>query len=638
MKAYWSKLRTYVNRSLSRQLVFSLMVGMLIPLTIIMSLLFIKARQEMRKQAVVGIQQRAEVIAGNVDELIYNIRGVSDKFAYDVEVEECINKDYSKGVSIQKQLDSYMLRAYFSKTDLLNTNESISALYTKHDEVLNFLTPYLDGAEIKDRMMTLGAKDKESLSMFRWHPLQNNFLQMAKTGDLRQDKVVVGVRRILHPFTGSWMYTQFFTIEEQKLWNLYQDSAREMGGLVYIADQDWNLISAYEEAALEEMTLPREIQEGVKAYSLAQMKSSSSSVAGNEILSDKKLQVTYNQEHYMISSQKLKNADWNVITMVPVHTVTEMVDRLFQEMITVMLLCIVAGIAMITWISHRFLQPVEVLDESMKEVYDGNLEAYVDPQNYHGEMQNMMGYYNSMLVSINHLIEERVKHEKKKKELELEVLMGQINPHFLYNTLENIVWKSNEAGRPDIGRLAASLGRLYRLSIGNGETIVSIQQEIEHVMAYINIQKNRYKERMEFDLSVDYESVWGYGMIKLTLQPVVENCFMYGMEDIDHVLKIRLKVRTYEEVTRFYVIDNGKGLTKDQLLEVRKQIEQGKVRSLEDSRRQKKGTGIGLYSVKERITLYTGYENGVKIQSKVDMGTIVTITVPKISIKDKNER
>lgn len=103
----------------------------------------------------------------------------------------------------------------------------------------------------------------------------------------------------------------------------------------------------------------------------------------------------------------------------------------------------------------------------------------------------MMTYYNTMLVQINRFIEERVEDEKKKKKLELEVLMGQVNPHFLYNTLENIVWKSNEVGSLDIGRLAASLGRLYRLSIGNGEVLVGVKQEVEHLMAYINIQKNR---------------------------------------------------------------------------------------------------------------------------------------------------
>ncbi|MFT4005056.1 MAG: histidine kinase [Lacrimispora sp.] len=225
------------------------------------------------------------------------------------------------------------------------------------------------------------------------------------------------------------------------------------------------------------------------------------------------------------------------------------------------------------------------------------------------------------------------------KELELEVLMGQINPHFLYNTLENIVWKSNEVGRPDIGRIAAALGGLYRLSIGNGETIVPVKQELEHVTAYVNIQKNRYKERVEFDMEVDYDQVWGFSMIKLTLQPVVENCFMYAMEDINHILKIRLDIRVLKDIIRFRVADNGCGMTKSQLKEVRNQIENGVMGEERLSVKQKrKGTGIGLYSVKERIAIYTGYRDSVKIFSKPGVGTIVTITVPQIISQDKNNQ
>lgn len=216
--------------------------------------------------------------------------------------------------------------------------------------------------------------------------------------------------------------------------------------------------------------------------------------------------------------------------------------------------------------------------------------------------------------------------------------MGQINPHFLYNTLENIVWKSNEVGRPDIGRLAASLGRLYRLSIGSGETIVAIQQEVEHVMAYVNIQKTRYKDRIEFDLRVNYREIWGYSTIKLTLQPIVENCFMYAMENIGHMLKIRLEIRVKEESVCFRVIDNGSGMTKQQLEEVRKQIKSGNICTRENEKKKRKGTGIGLYSVKERISIYTGYQDSVKVRSKQGIGTLVTCTIPKILQKDKNSQ
>lgn len=621
IKHTWKRLRDYMDKSLRRQLVFYLMAGVILPLTVVTSVLFIRTRSEMKSQAVGNIRQRAKAVAVQVDDLIYNVQVASDKLAYDEELGNVINKEYGD-ISIEKQKDIYDLNMYFLKTDPLGKSQRLGAVYTRKGDVFNFRNPYLQGNDVKQNMVGLGATDRELLSMFRWSSVQDNFLDKTKTGDMRKDRVVFCVRRILHPFTGTWQYTQFFALGEETFHNIYAGSVAEMNGLMYLMNEAGELISSSDEEAVAAGTVPQEVLE------LA------------ENVKQGKNQMKYKDEPCIVDLSYLDNADWRLITMVPVSAATAPIDRLFKEIIAAMVVCVIVCVAIISWISKRFLQPVEVLDASMKEVYDGKLEAYVSPDAYHGEIKSMMMYYNAMLMQINNHIRERVESEKKKKELELEVLMGQINPHFLYNTLENIVWKSNEVGRPDIGRIAASLGRLYRLSIGNGETIVPIRQEVEHVMAYVNIQKNRYKERVEFDISVNYDQIWDYTMIKLTLQPVVENCFMYGMEDIDRVLKIRLDIRERGEVIRFRVADNGCGMTKRQLEEVRRQIEKGSVVRPEEEagRRKRKGTGIGLYSVKERIAIYTGYQDGLNVFSKAGSGTIVVITIPKLLAKDKNSQ
>lgn len=620
IKAVWKQLRDYMDKSLRRQLVFYLMAGVILPLTVVTSVLFLKTRYEMKNQAVKNIRQQALAAASQVDDLINNVQLTSDKFAYDEELSDLINQDYTDRLT-EKHSNIYMLKHYFDKTDPKGKSERLSAVYTKKGEVFNFLDPYNQGNDVKRNMVGLGATDKKKLSMFWWYPVQDNFLVKSKTGNTRSDRVVICARRILHPNAGTWLYTQFFAVEEEKFHRLYSSSIAEMNGIVYLVDKNGGLISSSDEEAVGAGAVPAGI---LKLAALAEKG---------------KHQVKYEDEKYIVDLSYLKNADWGLITMVPVGMATAPIDRLYREIILAMVVCVIACVAIITWISRRFLQPVEILDASMKEVYDGNMEAYVAPDAFHGEIKSMMIYYNAMLVQINNYIREQVESEKKKKELELEVLMGQINPHFLYNTLENIVWKSNEVGRPDIGRIAASLGRLYRLSIGNGETIVPIRQEVEHVMAYVNIQKNRYKERVEFDSRVDYDQVYNYAMIKLTLQPVVENCFMYGMEGIDRVLKIRLDIREEASVIRLRVADNGCGMTKGQLREVRRQIESGRIRS-EDlvDKRRRKGTGIGLYSVKERIAIYTGYKDSVKVLSKAGFGTIVVITIPKILVKDKNSQ
>lgn len=472
MKNIWNNIRDYMDKRLRRQLIGYLIIGVLGPMILVSLLLFAQARQEMKKQAVVNLQQRSLALVQQIDRFLGNIQTVSDNFAYDVEVAQIIEKDYG-GNELEKQKDTYVLDQYFQKTDPFNKNERISALYVNGGEIFNLLSPHLDAEDIWKKMLEMGAMDKSSLSIFQWYPLQENFLNAAVYDDVRKEQVVFGVRRIMHPYTGIWLHTQFFAIEEQSFYDIYRESAKEMGGLVLLVDQNGGLISSSDEGLVKKGEVPGDLLNMIME----------SQEASSEIM--------YQAESCIMDVSLLEQADWKLVSVVPVRMVTDTIDQLFVYIIVIMLGC--AGLCswIIVWISERFLRPVEILDASMKEVYEGNMEAYVDPQNYHGEIKSMMTYYNTMLVQINRFIEERVEDEKKKKKLELEVLMGQVNPHFLYNTLENIVWKSNEVGSPDIGRLAASLGRLYRLSIGNGEVLVGVKQEVEHLMAYINIQKNR---------------------------------------------------------------------------------------------------------------------------------------------------
>lgn len=611
------KIKDYIEQSLRRQLVFWLLAGVLFPLSLVISILFGQTKQEMRNQKVAEIHQRMQEMADGIDRLLENVGAVSDMFAYDEVLSGYLKKDYDPAV-LEKKKDIYELLEYFNKTDPFQKQVRLSAVYCKNGQALNFLDPSWDGEEVVNRMKEIGAEKKENLSILKWSPLADNFLLSEPEEDARLRKVVTGMRRIIDIQTGSWICTQFFLLPEQYIYDLYRESALEMKGMVYIVDCSGRLISSSDQAAVQEGQIPQEALE----------------LAGQA--EEGRFRNRYQGKEYFVECIGLQNADWQMISIVPAGSATEYVDRLFFRMVIVMILSILGCIALITWISHRFLQPVEILDASMRDVYNGNLEAYVNPDAYHGEIKSMMIYYNDMLMQNKRYINDIVEAEEKKKQLELEVLMSQINPHFLYNTLENIVWKSNEAGIPDVGRLAAALGRLYRLSIGNGETITGIRQELEHVMAYVNIQKSRYKGRVDFEMDADYDKLREYAIIKLTLQPVVENCFMYAMENIDHPLKIRLSVRILENTIRFQIGDNGNGLTRRQLEGVRRQIREGHIREEAPKGQKRRGTGIGLYSVRERIFIYTGQNDSVRIQSKAGVGTIVTIIIPKLKQKDKN--
>lgn len=322
---------------------------------------------------------------------------------------------------------------------------------------------------------------------------------------------------------------------------------------------------------------------------------------------------------------------WLTVAEIPMTSVTGEIDSLYHKIFGTVSVCMLFCCGMLLYMYYSFINPINELNTAMMKVYSGDLNAYVKV-NAGYEIADMMHYFNDMLRSINVHVIEKLESDRKKKELELDVLMSQINPHFLYNTLENIVWKSNAAGHPDIGRMAAALGRMYRLSISSGQSIVPMQQEIEHIMAYVKIQKNRYEDAFELDLRTDADTVRKYYVLKILLQPVVENSFLYGMEGLEHKMLIRVAMSVKAEHIEIGIVDNGIGMDREKLEKVRNQIRFGK--SAEETEENRRSTGIGLHNVSERIKLYFGTAEPIKIYSKKGMGTMTVITLPRLTEAD----
>lgn len=601
------KSREYKNSGLEKVLFKNIICKVFIPFVIVMSLLFLQAREKMKEQAITNINQRVSNISKEIKVLFDSIQLISDRYAYDSVMEQYTGTYYGVDL-VNKRKDIYELKQILENTLRIGNNMKFAAIYTKYGELFNFLEPEMDGVELIDQLLNLGIADKKNLSIIKWHSLTSNILLSKQAPNIRDRNIILGARRLVNPFSGEYSASQIFVFTEQDIYDKYSAIFEGISGDVYIVNGMGEVVSG---------TDPNKINQKFSKEILDKINQSEGFSYNFQ----------YEGEKHLVSTSEISELGWKAIAMIPVTGVTKTIDLLFINILLILAICILLCMFMIIHISRKFLKPIDILSDSMKAVYNGNMMAYVEMKG-HGEIQKMGRYYNSMLKQINHSVEEQIETEKNKKQLELEVLMGQINPHFLYNTLENIVWKSSEAGSPDIGRMAASLGRMYRLSISNGDIIVKVQQEIEHLMAYINIQKMRYKERVDFELIMDHEEIRPYMTIKMTLQPAVENCFMYGMEDIERTLNIKLVVKVRKDKIHFIILDNGSGMTKLQLEKARDQIATGAKRT-ETGGRRKSGTGIGLYSIKERNRIYFGEENGVKIYSKKGIGTLVRITIPK---------
>lgn len=591
----------------------AVILGSLLPLLFAVTLLFFQTRNKMTEQHLETASNQVERISRSVDEMLWNIYAVSDNFAYDEELGRYIGSTYSEEERLFKERDIRTIsKQIFEYYDLLRVNEKISAIYTYKGELFNFLDSDNDDAEVIGKLKKMDINNPDNLMMLIWHPLQENFMNREKTGEFRKDRVVMGSRRIYDQRKSFYTNTHIFVLQEAQIYERYEGMNDVPGAQVYILDSGGNLLSSSEDEAVKRGRISRTLGTAIQE------------------IEDDEFIWKENGRNCRVYVKKSKVNDWLSVMVVPVKSITENVDTLYRQILMMIFLCILFCSLMILHFYRSFMKPVAVMNQAMQDVNAGNLNAFVKVTRQQ-EMGQMMGYYNDMLRSINVHVVDKLKNERRKKELEMEVLVSQINPHFLYNTLENIVWKSTEAGRPDIGRLAASLGRMYRLSASN-DRIIRMQQEIEHLMAYVKIQKNRYGDSFEFELDTKVEEVREWYIPKLVLQPIAENSFLYGMEGLDRTLLIRMDMKVRRDWLEIRILDNGMGMSKERLKKVRDQILNGTAN--ENAEPNRRSTGIGLHNVEARMELYFDVKNALKIYSAEGKGTLTILRVPKINRAD----
>ena len=295
--------------------------------------------------------------------------------------------------------------------------------------------------------------------------------------------------------------------------------------------------------------------------------------------------------------------------------------RLF--IVFVILLIIFIVILINSYISFRVTNPIRELEKSVKELEEGNLDADI----YMGgsyEVQHLGKSVQDMKFRIKGLMQDIVNEHEEKRKSEFDSLQAQINPHFLYNTLDIIVWQIENEKQSEAVHTVTALARFFRLSLGKGKNIVTVKDEIDHVKNYLMIQHMRFKNKFDYEFDIA-EDVLELPSLKLMLQPLVENAIYHGMEFMDGDGMIMVKAWRKEDELYLSVADNGLGMTEDKV----EMILTG-----ESTSGNGRGSGIGVKNVNERIKLYFGEAYGLTIDSEPDEGTTVIIHLPA---KDEKE-
>ena len=272
------------------------------------------------------------------------------------------------------------------------------------------------------------------------------------------------------------------------------------------------------------------------------------------------------------------------------------------------------------YISSRITTPIRKLEHSVNVIESGDLEAEV----YIGgteEIRHLGTSVQKMADRIRGLMQDIVTEHETRRRTEFDALQSQINPHFLYNTLDIIVWMIENEEKEKAVQIVTALGRFFRISLSRGRSIIPVKDELEHVRNYLMIQQNRFKNKFTYRVEAD-DAVLPMASVKLILQPIVENAIYHGMEFMDGDGEILVKAELKDGCTVMTVRDNGLGMT-EETVEKLLSGDQPHVPS-------RRGSGIGVRNVHERIRIYFGEDYGLSIVSEPDEGTKVTIRMPAV--------
>ena len=282
-------------------------------------------------------------------------------------------------------------------------------------------------------------------------------------------------------------------------------------------------------------------------------------------------------------------------------------------------------------ISASISIPIKKLHDITTTITGADLEALVTRNNV-DEITELGISFNIMIGKIRELLDSKIKEHDNLKKAELKALQAQINPHFLYNTLDTIVWMAEANKSNQVIEMACALSSFFRIALSKGQDWIPLRQEIEHVRSYLAIQKMRYEDILDYPVEVE-ESLLDCAILKLTLQPLVENALYHGIKSKRNGGTIIVRVaRVNEGLLLLDVEDNGVGLTPFKLSKIQAMLAENAGEPILNE------TGFGLDNVNKRIKLYYGEQYGLSIQSHYRAGTQVAVAIPKQpGLREQNE-
>lgn len=377
-------------------------------------------------------------------------------------------------------------------------------------------------------------------------------------------------------------------------------------GLVYLMSENGRMITSSNSSILQKMQ-----KKGILLN------------YGAELFMEKKKE---GQKEYYITRQNVDGASWQMILIIPESEYEDQYRFLWLSA-ALMLGSMIAVIVLMSYLlSGYYVGRLKKLNAEMTGLESGNLNANLPITTEEDEIEKIYHNFNGMVQEVQRLMQEHYQLGKEVKMAEVRALQAQINPHFLYNTLDLINWISMDYGAEEIGTLTWNLARFYRLSLNHGKSLISIGEEVEHVEVYVNIENYHFDNAISLEVDVP-EELKSYACLNIILQPFVENAIVHGIAEKPDIesCEIRIRARREEQDIIFSVQDDGPGVDVEQM---QKETQQD-IRTAQH--------GYGVRNINFRLKLCFGEKYGVTYLES-EKGTHVEIKIPVMTIAEAEEK
>lgn len=533
--------------------------------------------------------QLVEQVNGDIDSYISYMENIAQMVTGNKDLTDYLfrKEGYSDaGKRLQSQFETVME----SRSDILN----IAAFAGNGRYILNrgqdSINPYVELEKMEWYQDTIKAKGGQVISSSH---VQNIV-------DREYNWVVTLGKALKNPDGGELEGIFFVDLNYSSIKSLCEDINLGNRGYLFIVDRNGRIVYHPKQQLLYSGLKSEEIETVLST-------GTGSFLTGGE-----------NKQLYSIC--KSGKTGWSVVG---VSSVAEFMENRTEIQMTYVLIAagiIVLSLLLALWLSGEITKPVKELEGSMKEVQKGKFSAVSTSVEGNNEIASLGRSFNIMTEKIGELMEENVREQRAKRKNELKALQAQINPHFLYNTLDSIIWMAESGKNEEVVNMTSSLAKLLRQSIGNEDEIVTIQKEIEYTSNYLSIQKMRYRDQLEYIIDVD-EEILDQKIVKLVIQPLVENAIYHGIKYVEGRGMLILLGSMRDGKVVLSIQDNGPGMDEETLKHIleKKTLPAGKNR---------KSGHVGIYNVHNRLQLYYGKEYGLSYESAPGLGTCVYITIP----------